>query len=147
MVGEGVYIPSVDAKDLYTSNNYINTPIGYTVRKGTDGKYNTRKFINTFDYSLDLIYLRELYEKKYRRKDFSKRLDFKSYTHQVINVTFKFAVRSWNKLGRYYAKLGYNITGGKFEDCIMRDENGEIVAVCTETPVEITDLQKIHQSL
>ena len=51
----GVYIPSIDAKDIYLSAHYIEeNPEGYNL-KLKDGQYNLRKFINTLDYSLDLI--------------------------------------------------------------------------------------------
>lgn len=60
----GVYILGIDAKDIYLSNHYLNTPdkTGYRIR-GTNGTISTRKFVNTLDYSLDLIKLREIYEK------------------------------------------------------------------------------------
>lgn len=68
---KGIYIPSIDAKDIYLSAHYIeNNPEGYTL-KLKDGQYNLRKFINSLDYSLDLIELLDIYYKKYRKNDFS----------------------------------------------------------------------------
>lgn len=70
----GVYIPSIDAKDIYLSSHYIeDNPEGYNL-KLKDGQYNLRKFINTLDYSLDLIELKEIYYKKFRKHDFSFRV-------------------------------------------------------------------------
>ena len=56
----GVYIPSIDAKDIYLSAHYIEeNPEGYNLEL-KDGQYNLRKFINTLDYSLDLIELKDI---------------------------------------------------------------------------------------
>ena len=56
-----IYIPSIDAKDIYLSAHYIEeNPEGYNL-KLKDGQYNLRKFINTLDYSLDLIELKDIY--------------------------------------------------------------------------------------
>ena len=56
----GIYIPSIDAKDIYLSAHYIGeNPEGYNL-KLKDGQYNLRKFINTLDYSLDLIELKDI---------------------------------------------------------------------------------------
>ena len=64
-----LYIPSIDAKDLYLSNNYIkNVPYGYKLTR-KDGSDNFSKYINSFDYSLDLIELREVAKKIYGKKD------------------------------------------------------------------------------
>ena len=61
MKHKGIYIPSIDAKDIYLSTNYIekNTD-GYNL-KLKDGQYNLRKFINSLDFSLDLIELLDIY--------------------------------------------------------------------------------------
>ena len=58
-------IPSVDAKDLYIANHqeihkqkkHIN---GYSLLKNKNGKLveNLTKYINVYDFSLDLIELR-----------------------------------------------------------------------------------------
>ena len=46
-------ILSIEAKDLYNSNNLkYDNPIGYAIRKN-DKSINTKLFINTLDYSLD----------------------------------------------------------------------------------------------
>lgn len=57
-------IPSIDAKDLYISNHQISeneeSTKGYSLLRKTDHgfKPNLRKYINTYDFSLDLIELR-----------------------------------------------------------------------------------------
>lgn len=96
---------------------------------------NMSKFINTLDYSLDLIKLRDVYNKTYRRIDFSFFLDNKEYTQQVINVTFNYAVKEYNKIDKYvYVKAGYNIRDLELEDCVCV-QNGELVAIQIDNEV------------
>ena len=61
--------------------------------------------------------LREVYEKVTRRKNFSFEINHKSYTQQVINVTFKYSFKEFNKAGKnVYVRAGYN-----FRDCVFQD--------------------------
>lgn len=132
----GVYIPSIDAKDLYLANNLLEkSSEGYSLRQ-KDGNYNLRRFINSFDYSLDYIELKNIYEKKYRRKDFSLKYGNKYYCPHIINVTFKYAVRSWNQVGKTYVKFGYDIKQLDFNDCLAKNEVGEVIGVMTGEAVE-----------
>lgn len=132
----GVYIPSIEAKDLYISNNYKEkNAVGYNIRQ-KDGELNRKKFKNVFDYSLDLIKLREIYERKYRRKDFAILYNGKQYSYQVINVTFKYAARQWNRLGQKYIMFGYDDKNLTYEDGTAMNESGEVVGV--DTSVEVT---------
>ena len=87
MENEGIRILSVDAKDIYLANHYINggeTPMeGYRIRyqKGDKkGRINTKKFISTLDTSLDLFEIREAYRKVYRNNYFS----FSTATRNLI---------------------------------------------------------------
>lgn len=130
MEHKGVYIPSIDAKDIYLSANYIEkNPDGYNL-KLKDGQYNLRKFINSLDFSLDLIELLDIYYKKYRRNDFSFRVKRHSYTTNVINLTFKYSVKEWNQMNRNtFVKFGYDYRNLVFKDCIAKNEGGEIVGV------------------
>lgn len=96
-----VYIPSIDAKDLYLSNHLVNKdPKGYSILR-RDGTVNFKKFINTLDYSLDLIKLREVYWKVYRNQRFSFENGKKEYSTRVMNVTFKYSVKEFNLAGSY----------------------------------------------
>lgn len=136
MEHKGIYIPSIDAKDIYLSANYIeeNTE-GYNL-KLKDGQYNLRKFINSLDYSLDLIELLNIYYKKYRRNDFSFKVKRHSYTTNVINLTFKYSVKEWNQMNRNtFVKFGYDYRNLVFEDCIAKNDNGEIVGIQVENKV------------
>lgn len=133
MSNKNVYIPSIDAKDIYISNKLNKA--GYSLYNKY-GNINFKRFINSLDYSLDLIKLREIYKKKYRRKDFSFTVNKKDYSSQVINVTFKYAVKNWNEIGRgLYCKLGYDINKLKLSDniCII---NGELVAIRLNSKVK-----------
>lgn len=82
------------------------------------GNVNYRKYMNTLDFSLDLIKLREVYEKVYRRTDFSFFNHHKEYSSRVINVTFKYSVCDFNKAGKgKYIRIGVNGSNLEFEDC------------------------------
>lgn len=123
---------SADAKDLYLSNYSNERCTGYNIRYTTGdnkGEISTRKFINTLDYSLDLIKLREVYEKVYRRMDFSFNRRGKEYNRHVVNVTFKYSVKEYNLFyGNTYVKLGFMP-----EECELTDNvcvrDGELLAV------------------
>lgn len=130
MEHKGVYIPSIDAKDIYLSAHYIeNDPNGYNL-KLKDGQYNLRKFINSLDYSLDLIELLDIYYKKYRRNDFSFKVKKHQYTTNVINLTFKYSVKEWNQMNRNtFVKFGYDYRNLVFEDCIARNKDDEVVGI------------------
>lgn len=139
-MGNIVYIPSIDAKDLYLSNNYIkNVPYGYKLTK-KDGTDNFRKYVNSLDYSLDLIELREVAKRIYKGKD---SLSFmsrgKEYSSKVINVTFKYAVKEFNKATKNtYVRNGYNLRDYSLEDgyAIDRDDDGSeiLVAIKVDEP-------------
>lgn len=136
MENKGVYIPSIDAKDIYLSAHYIENNLdGYNL-KLKDGQYNLRKFINSLDYSLDLIELQDIYYKKYRRNNFSFKVKKHQYTTNVINLTFKYSVKEWNQMNRNtFVKFGYNYNRLIFEDCIAKNNNGEIVGIQIGTKV------------
>lgn len=135
-----LYIPSIDCKDLYLSNNYIkNVPYGYKLTK-KDGTDNFRKYINSFDYSLDLIELREVAKQVYGSKD---SLSFitkgKEYSSKVINVTFKYAVKEFNKTAKNtYVRNGYNLRDYSLENGYATDVDADgteiLVAIKIDEP-------------
>lgn len=142
MLKNGVNIPSLDGKDIYISNNYLipklnnaGAEIGYNLRN-QNGDLNLRRFLNTLDYSLDLIKMQEVYESVYRRRNFSFNKDGKDYTQRVINVTFKFNNKLFNRVRNgIYVKFGYAFEDLMFKDCIAI-QNGELVGIETEKDVE-----------
>lgn len=130
MFETGIYIPSIDAKDIYLSSHYIDSKNNEYTLKLKDGQYNLRKFINTLDYSLDLIELLDIYYKKYRRKDFAFKIKKHYYSTNVINLTFKYSVKEWNQMNKNtFVKFGYDYRNLKFEDCIARNDSGDIVGI------------------
>ena len=140
-----IYIPSLDAKDLYiTNHNRSGVGDGYSL-KTRSGDVNLRKYINTLDYSLDQIHLREVYERVYRRMDFAFQRGDKYFTNRVINVTFKYAVAEYNKVSRknpavpssktLYVKFGYSEREIQLIDCVCI-QNDELIAIVVDEPVD-----------
>lgn len=60
----------------------------------------------------------------------------KEYSPKVINVTFKYSNKLFNKLRTdVYVKFGHYVTDGDFQDCVcVRD--GELVGIKTNSPVD-----------
>lgn len=136
---EAIFIPSIDAKDIYLSANYIEkNEEGYDL-KLKDGNYNLRKFINTLDFSLDLIELLDVWYKKYRRNDFYFKVKKHLYSANVINLTFKYSVKNWNQMNRNtFVKFGYDYRTLTFDDCIAKNDKGEIVGIIVGEKIENT---------
>ena len=114
MLENGVRIPSLDGKDIYISNHIVKQkvnengfPIGFRLRN-QNGDLNLGRFINTLDYSLDLIRMKNVYESVYRRVDFTFNRNGKEYTQRVINVTFKYSNKEFNRVrGNQFVRFGY----------------------------------------
>ena len=140
LINNSVYIVSADAKDLFLAN-YSNpqcADIGYSVKYSTGdlkGEFNTKRFINTLDYSLDLIKLREVYEKVYRNMAFTFNKRGKEYCRRVINVTFKYSVKEYNRFfDNTYIKFGYLPSDINLVDSVdVRD--GELIAIRVDSDV------------
>lgn len=154
-----VYIPSLDGKDIYISNS-LDPKNGYRLKNKT-GNLNLSRFINSLDYSLDLIKMRQVHKSLFPVADveqletvFSfdeKGNEYdevhsrgKEYSCQVINVTFKYSNKEFNRVrGSYYIRFGYRIDDLVFDDCIAWDD-GEIVGIQTgekvSCPVDAEEL-------
>lgn len=146
-----VYIPSLDGKDIYISNS-LDQKTGYRL-KNRNGGLNFSRFINSLDYSLDLDKLRQVHKSVYSNADESRlesifsfdekgeeydelRSRGKEYSCQVINVTFKYSNKEFNRVrGCYYIRFGYKLDDLEFEDCIARDGD-EVVGVQIGEPVK-----------
>ncbi len=144
---DGVKIPSLDAKDIYIAN-YLYPKKGYNLKR-KNGTYNLSRFKNALDFSLDLMKLREVYYKVYRNQKFSWfEKNEMEYTDRVINVTFKYSNKQYNKIGsvkeneiekkkgnvkypKYlYVRFGYEIEANCINNCVFV-ENGELIAIQT----------------
>ena len=139
MKSTGVRIPSIEAKDLYLANHLVTERSeggsGYSLIRA-DGTVNLSKFINTLDYSLDLIKLREVYTKVYRNSYFSFISNGYEYTNRVINVTFKYSVKEYNLLWRdVYVKYGYRLEQSELNDGVLV-KNNVLIAIQTNTPIQ-----------
>lgn len=134
-VNKAVRILSIDAKDLYNSNHLQReNPVGYNIRR-PDGQLNTKKFINTFDYSLEMIKMREVYEKVYRRINFGQKIGDYEYTQQVINVTFKYSNKEFNRFyGNTYIRQGYDLEDVTLNNCLAFLPDGQLLAIQVNTP-------------
>lgn len=101
-----------------------------------NGDINFRRYTNTLDYSLDLIKLREVYEKAYRRTNFTFCNKKKEYTNRVINVTFKYTVCEYNHCNaNTYIKLGHNERDAEFRECLWF-EDGDLAGIQLGTAVD-----------
>lgn len=126
---------------MYISNNLISDKdadeiLGYNI-KNKNNEINTKKYLNAFDYSLDLIKLREIYKKVYRRSDFSFfDKNGKEFTNHIINVNFNYSNKVYNKFGKdVYVAFEYTLKECEFVDnvCIVDDE---LIAIKLNQPVE-----------
>lgn len=145
MLESGVHIPSLDGKDIYISNNCVNQnvnengkPIGYRLRNEA-GVLNLGRFINTLDYSLDLIKMQEVFAQICPSEQFSFYQDQKDYTYRVINVTFKYSNKQYNKVQKgdkvFYILHKYTYDDLVFHDCVAFAD-GELAGVEVGSPVE-----------
>lgn len=134
-----IYIPSVDAKDLYLANNFKDeskNKIGYRLVTKT-GKVNYNRFINSLDFSLDSEKLREIVKLIYDKKDvFSFKHNGKEYSDKIINVTFKYSSKDFNKVKKNtYVLDGYLLDELEFKDGVAVDSD-IIVGIITSTPIK-----------
>ena len=133
-----IYIPSVDAKDLYLANNFKDeekNKIGYRLVTKA-GNINYNRFINSLDFSLDSEKLREISKKIYGKKDnFTFKHNGKEYSDKVINVTFKYSSKDFNKVKKNtYVMDGYLLDDLKFNDNIAIKSN-IVVGIIVSTPI------------
>lgn len=132
-----IYIPSVDAKDLYLANNFKDekkNKKGYRLVTKS-GNINYNRFINSLDFSLDSEKLREVAKEIYGKKNtLSFKHNGKEYSDKVINVTFKYSSKDFNKVKKNtYVMDGYLLDELNFSDniAIVSDM---IVGVIVSTP-------------
>ena len=133
-MGASVKILSIEAKDIYNAMNLLRGDRSYSVRT-ISGDLNLSKFSVVYDYSLDMIELRDIYRKKYRNNGFSFKRDKHLYSTQVINVTFNYSAKLFNTCGKNtYIRFGYD-----YKDCQFKDgvcvHDGELIGIQTNVEV------------
>lgn len=131
----GVSCVQVDAKDLFLANHgTFEECEGYRIRD-KEGQFNIKRFKASLDYSLESNKLREVYEKVYRNRRFTTWINHKEYTQYVVSVTFKFAVKSYNRFrGNIYVALGTDFDDVSLNDCVQIID-GQLVAIKVDEPV------------
>ena len=79
---------------------------------------------------------RSVFEKIYRRMDFTFFKRGKEYCRRVINVTFKYSVKEFNRFfDKTYIKYGYLPSDVELVDNICI-KDGELIAVRVDNPVD-----------
>lgn len=142
---KGIYIPTIDGKDIYISANYNSEDKREFSLKTKAGKSNLRKFLNSLDYSIDLLELSRIYGRVGSGNKLWFEHNGKKYSQAVINVTFKYSVKEWNKIGKNkYIKYGYTPDELEFKDCIAY-LNGEVVGIETDKRVNYP-LEEINET-
>ncbi len=132
---KSIKILNLDAKDIFIANHYNKpNPIGYNIRR-RDGTISLKKFSGDLDYCLDLFKLREVYQKVYHNKRFSFMDSGKEYSQRVINVTFNYSNKEYNRVtADTYVKFGYDINDIELDDCVCLKDN-ELIAIKVNTTV------------
>lgn len=136
-------IMSLEAKDIFAAMHQVGKEdCEYGIRS-SDGSINLRKFSNAFDWSLDAIKLAEVYTKKVRRQDFAFKVGRYLYTKNVICVTFRYAYKEFNMVGKNtYVRDGYTYRDCTFVDGVdVRD--GKLIAIQTNVEVQEPVSQEI----
>lgn len=144
-----MYIPSIDAKDLYIANNQkLHDLRGFTLLR-KDGLHNLKKFKNSLDYSLDLIKIREVYQRIYRNSNFSFQYHGKEYSDRIINVTFKYSNKEFNKISKdIYVRFGYPKQQIDFTDCVLLEEvDGQPYLTAINTGIDVPEDKRVSDEL
>lgn len=134
-----IYIPSVDAKDLYLANNFkdeAKNKIGYKLITKA-GNVNYNRFINSLDFSLDSEKIRDIVRDVYGgSNEYSFFHNGKEYSDKIINVTFKYSSKDFNKVKKNtFVMNGYLLDELEFKDNVATD-SGIIVGVIVSTPTK-----------
>lgn len=130
MKGTSVQISSLDAKDVFLADHLIDSNSnGYSfILK--DGTVNMRKFINTLDFSLDLIKLRKVYASVYRNRNFTFPSNNREYSTKVINITFKYSIKKFNQIGNdIFVRYGHRLSDLSCIEDGVYVKDGELIAI------------------
>lgn len=135
-LNRSVRIVQVDGKDLYLTNTLLDEDkIGYQVTSRL-GLVNTKRFRANLDYSLELIQLKNVYKEVYGEDKFSFPIGDFDYTRHVCSVTFKFAVKEFNRLANNtYIRYDVDFRKADFKDCVWI-EDGKLLGIQVGKKVE-----------
>jgi len=131
-----VRIVQVDGKDLYLTNTILDEEkIGYQITNQL-GLVNTKRFRANLDYSLELIQLKNVYKEIYGEDGFVFSIGDFDYTRHVCSVTFKFAVKEFNRLANNtYIRYDVDFRKADFKDCVWI-EDGKLFGIQVGKKVE-----------
>ena len=72
----------------------------------------------------------------FRNNRFSCTVNGKEYTQKVINITFNYSNKEYNRItANIYVKFGYRLDELTLQDCVCV-KDGELLAIQTDTPTE-----------
>lgn len=133
---KAIYIPQIDGKDIWISNNFINEKQEYSTYD-KNNRMNLKRYKATFDNSLDLIKLKEIF-KENNGKDLWIKINKKLYSDLIVNVTFEYSVKEYNRTNKNtYIKFGYSLDKNDIKDGVFIKDN---VLIAINTDVEINNL-------
>lgn len=98
-----------------------------------NGKLDKDKFDGILDGSLDMDKLREVYKAHKKELPFPF-AEHDTYTRALVNVSFNYAVKEYEKFGRRYVKHGYIVSDSDMRDYCYVSSDGVLIAV--EEPYE-----------
>lgn len=101
------------------------------------------------DYSLDLISIREVYQRVYRNSNFSFQYHGKEYSDRIINVTFKYSNKEFNKISKdIYVRFGYPKQQIDFTDCVLLEEvDGQPYLTAVNTGIDVPEDKRVSDKL
>lgn len=121
---------------------------GFTLLR-KDGLHNLKKFKNSLDYSLDLIKIREVYQRIYRNSNFSFQYHGKEYSDRIINVTFKYSNKEFNKISKdIYVRFGYPKQQIDFTNAVLLEEvDGQPYLTAINTGIDVPEDKRVSEEL
>ena len=142
---KGVFILSLQAKDIFIANNLVadrekieqgKRISGYSTKNLKGREFNSNRYKTSFDYSLDFLKIRDLCQEK-SIKEKSIKFSFtdasdkgdKLMSDIVININFNFTVKAFNKNGDLYSKFGQQYTYADFNKIDKTSENSKTYSI------------------
>ncbi len=119
-------IMSLDGSNIWRHTHGVNGMQPFTALKN-NGKLNPDAFDGILDASLDTDMLREVHN-KHREEMKYPYIEQKLFCRALVAVSFKYAVKEYERYGQRYVKYGHTVTDEDMHDHIcIRD--GVLVAI------------------